>query len=60
MTQTQNIGQAHAWDWNYGDEGPDGTLEPGGANIPIEESGNYTIILDLTSPRNYTYELTLN
>jgi len=49
-----------AWDLNYGDEGPDGTLEPGGANIPIEESGNYTIILDLTSPRNYTYELTLN
>lgn len=49
-----------AWDWNYGDDGADGTLEVGTANIPIVDAGNYTVILDLTNPRNYTYEVILN
>jgi len=49
-----------AWDWNYGDDEADGSLELGSANILIPEGGNYTVILDLTSPRNYTYELILN
>lgn len=49
-----------SWDWNYGDDNGDGNLTPGGANIPIEDGGNYTVILDLTQPRMYTYELILN
>lgn len=49
-----------AWDFNYGDDDTDGTLEVGTANIPIADDGNYTVILDLTQPRNYTYELILN
>lgn len=35
-----------AWDLNYGDNGADGTLEAGGANIAIAASGNYTIRFD--------------
>ncbi len=49
-----------AWDWNYGDDESDGSLEVGSANILIADGGNYTVILDLTTPRNYTYELILN
>ena len=49
-----------SWDWNYGDDNGDGNLTPGGANIPISDEGNYTVILDLTQPRMYTYELILN
>lgn len=48
------------WDWNYGDTGADGSLENGGDNIPVPAAGNYTVVLDLSNPRAYTYTLTLN
>lgn len=35
------------WAVNYGDNGNDGTLEDGGANIPITEAGNYKITFDM-------------
>lgn len=44
---------------NFGDNGTDGSLEPGGANIPINEAGNYTIDLIL-APTGYTYTITKN
>src|SRR5690606_23603243 len=49
-----------AWDWNNGDDESDGSLEVGAANILIADGGNYTVILDLTTPRNYTDELIVN
>lgn len=49
-----------AWDLNLGDSGADGTLEFGGDNIGVPEDGNYTITLDLSNPRMYTYTLTKN
>ncbi len=49
-----------AWDLNIGDNGADGTMEFNGENIGIAESGNYTITLDLSNPRMYTYTLTKN
>lgn len=48
------------WDWNYGDNGADGSLENGGDNIAVPAAGNYTVVLDLSNPREYTYTLTLN
>lgn len=36
-----------AWTLDYGDSGADGTLDQGGTNISVAESGNYTITLDL-------------
>ncbi len=49
-----------AWDLNLGDTGADGSLEFGGDNIGVPEAGNYTITLDLSNPRHYTYTLTKN
>jgi hypothetical protein len=50
-----------AWDFAYGDDGANGSLEPGNAaNIKVPSAGNYTITLDLSSPRNYKYTLTKN
>jgi hypothetical protein len=49
-----------SWDLNYGDDGADGTLDAGGANINVSTAGNYTIVLDLSDPTNYTYSLTKN
>lgn len=48
------------WTINLGDTGADGTMEFSGDNIGVPESGNYTIVLDLSNPREYTYSLTLN
>ena len=31
------------WAVNYGDNGNDGTLEDGGANIPITDAANYKV-----------------
>ncbi len=42
------------WGQNYGDNGADGTLEPGGANIAIAEEGTYFITMDLA---NLTYSI---
>lgn len=49
-----------AWDLNYGDDGADGSLEEGAANIVIGAAGNYTVTLDLSTPRAYTYSVTQN
>ena len=49
-----------AWDWNYGDTGANGELDNGGDNIAVPQAGNYTVVLDLSNPREYTYSLTLN
>jgi len=50
----------NAWDLNLGDSGANGTMEYGGDNIKVPSAGNYTITLDLSSPRNYKYSLTKN
>ena len=47
------------WDLNFGDDEPDGIVNPGGSNIPIPEAGNYTITLDL-SQAIYTYTVVKN
>jgi len=49
-----------AWDLNIGDTDADGTMEFGGQNIGIPADGNYTITLDLSNPRAYTYSVVLN
>jgi len=47
------------WDLNYGDDGGDFKLEPGGSNIAIGASGNYTLTLDLVGPV-YRYKVVKN
>ena len=46
--------QDDAWGVNLGDNGADGTLEGGGANIAVTD-GTYDIVLDVV---NNTYTLT--
>jgi len=48
------------WGLNYGDTGADGLLDEGGDNIVVPAAGNYTITLDLSNPREYTYTLEQN
>ncbi len=48
------------WALNLGDNDADLSLEQDGANIAVPSAGNYTIVLDLSNPREYTYSLTLN
>ncbi len=48
------------WPWNYGDNGADGSLELDGDNLVVAADGNYTVVLDLSTPRAYTYSVTLN
>ena len=43
------------WGVNYGDDGADGSLDAGGANIPIPADGAYLITFDLA---NLTYAIT--
>ncbi|QQS52394.1 MAG: SusF/SusE family outer membrane protein [Bacteroidota bacterium] len=45
------------WDVNLGDNGADGSLEPGGSNISIPSAGNYTVTLNTITN---TYTLTKN
>ncbi len=45
------------WTLNYGDNGPDGILEEGGANIAIASAGTYTVTLDLSDDNGYTYSV---
>ena len=45
------------WGLNYGDNGADGSLEAGGANIALATAGNYTIKLDV---ENKTYTVKKN
>ncbi len=47
------------WDLNYGDTDFDGTVDEGGTDIPIDEAGNYTIVLNL-EVAGYAYEITKN
>lgn len=42
------------WGTNYGDNGNDGSLEAGGANIAIS-AGTYTFVLDFSDPDAPTY-----
>jgi hypothetical protein len=47
------------WAVNLGDDNTDGSLDADGANIVVEEDGNYTIDLILTEPV-FTYSVTKN
>ena len=47
------------WDINYGDNGADGILEAGGANIAIPSAGEYKVTMKLGAP-DYTYVIVLN
>ena len=42
------------WGVNYGDNGADGTLDAGGANIQAT-AGTYSFVLDFSDPANPTY-----
>lgn len=44
------------WDVNYGDNGADGILEAGGADIDVLEPGKYVVRLKLGTP-DYTYSI---
>lgn len=60
LTTHLNVGELKfrkndSWDVDYGDNGHDGTLDSGGANIPIASAGEYEIILDLNE---LTYSVT--
>jgi hypothetical protein len=51
----------NAWDINFGDDGANGSLEYGAANIAIASAGNYTITLDLKGGGGkYTYNVKKN
>jgi len=47
------------WDLNYGSDAADGNLQEGGADIPVDEAGNYTVELNL-GEYPYSYTLTQN
>jgi len=49
-----------AWDLNLGAGEEDNSLSFGGGDFDVPETGNYTITLDLSNPRMYTYSLTKN
>ncbi len=46
-----------AWDINYGDTSADGRPDLNGDNISVPAAGTYTVVLDLSKPGNYTYQL---
>ncbi|MEI7831490.1 MAG: hypothetical protein WCI31_17045 [Prolixibacteraceae bacterium] len=46
------------WDYNYGDNGADGSLESGGTNIGVATTNDYLVVLDLSVPNTYTYSMT--
>jgi len=48
------------WDINFGDDQANGTLEFGGANIEVEEAGNFTVQMDLSNPPRFTFTITKN
>jgi len=45
------------WTINFGDDGGNGTLEYGGANIAVPSSGAHTVKLNLSNPGAYTYTI---
>jgi starch-binding outer membrane protein SusE/F len=51
------------WSLNYGDNGADGKLDDGGANISTTSAGTYTVTLNLNptgNPQAYTYTVVKN
>ncbi|EON75423.1 hypothetical protein ADIS_4127 [Lunatimonas lonarensis] len=50
----------NSWDFNFGDNGLNGQLDSGGADIPVEEAGNYTVTMDWRTPGEVTYTLKKN
>jgi hypothetical protein len=48
------------WSINFGDDGNNGSLEYGGANIRVPSAGNYTVTLDLNYGGNWSYSLKKN
>ena len=46
-TTEYKITQGFSWDTNWGDNGADGTLDPGGDNIPAAGEGLYRINVNL-------------
>ena len=44
----------NSWDVNYGDDGGDGILEAGGANL-VTTAGTYSFVLNFNDPDNPTY-----
>ncbi len=50
-----------AWSLNFGtDSDDDGSLNEGGPNFAVAATGNYTVTLDLSNPRQYTYSIVQN
>ncbi len=48
------------WGVNYGDDGANGSLESGGANIAVSAAGIYNVKLDFRNPAAPTYTLIKN
>ncbi|HEY3385092.1 MAG TPA: SusE domain-containing protein [Saprospiraceae bacterium] len=48
------------WDFDFGDNDNNGSLEYQGANIPVAEAGNYTIDLLIVGVPKYKYTITKN
>lgn len=48
------------WDINLGDDGPDGMLELGAANISIASAGTYTVTLSVNNGGNWRYSVVRN
>lgn len=44
------------WDINFGDDGLNGNMEYGGANIPVAEMGKYMVRIQVGTP-DYTYTI---
>ena len=47
----------HSWDYNYGSDAADGTLQAGGNNIAIDIEDDYAIEIDFSTPNEYTYSV---
>lgn len=51
----------NAWSINLGgDSDEDGSMNYDGPNLSVAAAGTYTVVLDLSNPRQYTYSVTLN
>lgn len=51
----------NAWAINLGgDPDDDGSMNYDGPNLSIAAGGTYSVVLDLSNPRQYSYSLTLN
>lgn len=48
----------NGWTLNLGaDNDGDGSMDYGGPNLTVSSAGTYTVILDLSNPRKYTYSI---